>query len=96
MPGELEAPQQQQRHEVADVQAVRGRVEPDVERDGPAVEPLAQRVEVGVILHEPAREQVVDDARRPSRVGVLQGPLYATSRAPSSASSRRFWSSPPP
>ena len=59
--GELEAAEQQQRHEIADVQAVGRRIEADVERHRPALEALAQRVEVGVILNQPARQQVVDD-----------------------------------
>ena len=58
---ELEAPEQQQRHEIADVQALGRRVEADVERHRPALETLAQRVEIGVILNQPARQQVVDD-----------------------------------
>ncbi len=94
--GELEAPQQQQRHEVPDVQAVGGRVEADVERHRPALEPLAQRVEVGVVLHEPAREQVVDDGGAAHARECCKPAAQATSRAPSSASRVHFWSRPPP
>ena len=70
------------------MQAVGGRVEADVERHRTALEPLAQRVEVGVVLHQPAREQVVDDGGAPHagsvarpRLGDEQGALEREQRA---------------
>ncbi len=57
--GELEAPQRQDLHEVADVQRRRGRVEAAVVGDGPGGQVLAQRLEVGRLGQQAAPRQVV-------------------------------------
>ncbi len=71
----LEAAQQQERHEVPDVQAVGGRIEADVEHEGTLVEARAQRGEIGVILHEAARQDVVDDRGAAHAVKCCKRPL---------------------
>ena len=59
--GWLEAPQREDLHEVADVQAGRGGVEPAVERDGPGGERVTQGVEVGGVGDQPAPLELVED-----------------------------------
>ena len=63
MAGVLEAAQREELHQVADVQARRGRVEAAVERDRPGVERRAQRVEVGARGDQAAPGEVVEDVR---------------------------------
>jgi hypothetical protein len=58
---QLEAAQQQQRHQVAHVQAVGRRVEAGVDRDRSLPQAGPQELEVGVVLYETARREVVDD-----------------------------------
>ena len=61
MTEQLEPSQQQQGDEVAHVQAVGGRIEAGVDGDRALAESLAQSVEVGVVVHQPACRQIVED-----------------------------------
>ena len=54
MAQQLEAAQRQQRHEVAHVQAVGGRVKAAVKRDGPGADALGQLLRIGAIGQQSA------------------------------------------
>src|SRR5262249_22309880 len=54
MPQQLEPPKPQQWHQVPDVQAVRRRVEPAVQRDWPRCEPLEKDLFLRAIGHQSA------------------------------------------
>ena len=56
--GELEAAQEQDRHEVAHCQAVGGRVEAIVEHDRPGGEALGEAVEVGDLVDQAAKFEI--------------------------------------
>ena len=51
---ELETPQEQQRHQVADVQAVGRRVEAGVDRDRSLPQAVPQDLEIGVVVNQTA------------------------------------------
>ena len=57
----LKATQQQQRHEIADVEAVGGRVETAIQGDRACLEPGPERSVVGGVLDQAASRQVVED-----------------------------------
>ena len=57
----LEPPQQQQGHEVADMQAERRGIEAGVDRDRPLGEAGSQGVGVGRIVDQTAGEEIVED-----------------------------------
>ena len=61
VPGELQAAHRQQQHQVADVQAGRGRVEPAVDRDPAGIQRLAQLVDIGRDGEQAAPGKFVDD-----------------------------------
>ena len=67
--GELEAPHEQQLHEVAQVQARRGRVEAAVVRDRVPGEQRAQRLLIGGHVHESAPDDLVPDVLEGRIVG---------------------------
>ena len=81
--------QHEQRHQVAGVQARRGRVEPAVERDRAGVEVAPQRVEVGGLRDQAAPGQLVEDVRAHGRSilphQVSRFPAGTAARAPSAA-----------
>ncbi len=58
VPGDLEAPQHHQAEEVADVEAVGGRVEADVDGDRTVGEARGQRVAIGGVVDEAASVEV--------------------------------------
>lgn len=61
VPGQLEATQREQRHEVADVQGRRGGVETGIDRDRCLGHGRAQRVEVGGLGDQASPREVVKD-----------------------------------
>ena len=82
MARELEASGGQHLHEVAEVQARRGRVEADVERHRPGVQRRPQLGPIGGLLEQPAPLEVVEDVahggdppvrRPPGRYGLTVG-----------------------
>ena len=61
VPGQLEPAQPELAHEVADVQGVGRRVEPDVDPDRPCRQPGPQDVAVRRVVHEAARLEIRDE-----------------------------------
>ena len=57
----LEAAQEQKRHEVPDVEAVGGGIEPGVDTDAALVEPCPQLLTVGRIVQQTAGDEVFED-----------------------------------
>ena len=74
--GVLEPPQQQQRHQVADVQAVGGGVEPGVERDRTLGQARPQGVRVGA--SRARRPRASRSSRMSSRLTVRHSPRSPT------------------
>ena len=86
VPGELQPARGQDLHQVADVQARRGRVEADIERHRPARQMRAQLVEAGGVLHQAPPQQIVDD--------VGHAPIVAHRRARAATGSPRHYPEP--
>ena len=61
MTGVLKAPEGQEGHKVAHVQAVGRRIEPAIKGHRTSIETLPQRLAVGTVLHQAPGQQVVED-----------------------------------
>ena len=59
----LESAQQQQRHEIADMQAVGGGIEAAIDRDRTFVEAATKRCLISGVLYQAACMEVVEDVR---------------------------------
>ena len=75
-PGQLEAAQGQQLHQVADVQRRRGRVEAAIERDRPCGQRRAQLVDVGGLRDQAAPGEVVEDVGHDPCFPMLDRDIY--------------------
>ena len=58
---ELEAPQGEEGHEIADVQGIGGRIEAAIKGEGPFAKALGKRREVGAVGDEAAPLQVFEE-----------------------------------
>jgi hypothetical protein len=79
---ELEPTQQEQRYEVAHVQAVGGGVEARIDRDRALAQASTEGIEVGVVVHQASGQQVFED--------LVAGPAGLLGHGGHSPATRRF------
>ena len=72
--------------QVADVEAVGGGVEADVDADRPVGQALGQRVEVGGVVDQPTRLQVVDQVHGGGHGAIRRIPMFRRGPTPSGVS----------